>query len=435
MILIYTHKVTPRLRYIFTHFFVRILQIPITFTTVVDEFVAHNGLKMTYSKTPLGKEFFVKSHDLLFEQGLDDVEITMSTWDDVPCFFSAGKMSTVPFDIFAASFYLVSRYEEYVPFVQDQHERYPATESLAFKNDFLQKPLVDIWALKFLKSLQEKFPTYEYKTRTFEFISTIDVDNVFAYKEKGVLRNVGGLFRDILTFRLDDVVERILVLLNFKKDPYDTFDQLLKLSKELKFKTIFFFLIGDYTTYDTNVSSSNSKYRSLIKSVSDFVDVGLHPSYFTMKNDQKLKREKKKLEGIVNKPILKSRQHYLRFKLPETYQNLIDLDIAEDYSMSYADQFGFRASTCTPFYFYDLDFEIQTPLKIYPTTVMDTTLNDYLKLVPVVAKSKINLLLNEVRQVNGCFVMLFHNESLSENKRWKGWNEVYVDIVSQFNKQ
>jgi hypothetical protein len=86
LILIYTHKVTPRLRYIFTHFFVRILQIPIKFTTVVDEFVAHNGLKMTYSKTPLGKEFFVRSHDLLFEQGLDDVDISMSTWEDVPCF-------------------------------------------------------------------------------------------------------------------------------------------------------------------------------------------------------------------------------------------------------------------------------------------------------------------------------------------------------------
>jgi hypothetical protein len=146
------------------------LQIPIKFTTVVDEFVAHNGLKMTYSKTPLGKEFFVRSHDLLFEQGLDDVDISMSTWEDVPCFFLAGNTSTVPFDIFAASFYLISRYEEYVPFVQDQHERYPATESLAFKNDFLQKPLVDIWALKFLKSLQEKFPTYEYKTRKFEFM-------------------------------------------------------------------------------------------------------------------------------------------------------------------------------------------------------------------------------------------------------------------------
>jgi hypothetical protein len=103
--------------------------------------------------------------------------------------------------------------------------------------------------------------------------------------------------------------------------------------------------------------------------------------------------------------------------------------------MTYADQFGFRASTCTPFYFYDLDFEIQTPLKIYPTTVMDTTLNDYLNLVPVVAKSKINLMLDEVKQVKGCFIMLFHNETLSENKRWKGWNEVYVDVVSQLNKE
>ena len=429
----YTHKITPRVRYIFTQFFVRLLQIPVSFTTIVDEFVAHNGLKMTYSKAPLGKEFFVKSHDLLFQQGIDDVDIKMSLWDETPCFFSVGKTSTIPFDIFAASFYLISRYEEYLPYVQDEFERFPASESLAFKHEFLKKPLIDIWAFKFLSYLQEKFPVYEYKTRKFEFVSTIDVDNVFAYKQKGILRNVGGFIKDVLTLRFDIAFERFLVLLNFRKDPFDTFDILLDLTKKYKIKTIFFFLIGDYTTYDTNVSSSNAKYKSLIKSVADFVEIGLHPSYFTMKNDEKLKKEKIKLEGIVNKPVTKSRQHYLRFKLPETYQNLIDLDVKEEYSMGYADQYGFRASTCTPFYFYDLDFEIQTPLKIIPTAIMDTTLNDYLAYVPTVAKSKIDQLINEVKHVNGTFVMLFHNETLSENKRWKGWKNIYEDVISQIS--
>lgn len=429
--LIYTHKITPRLRYIFLHFFVRILKIPVSFTTKVDEFVAHNGLKMTYSKTPLGNEFFVKSHDLLFSQGIDYIDITMSTWDDKPCFFYMGKNATIPFDIFAASFYLISRYEEYLPYVQDDFERFPANESLAFKNAFLDKPLIDIWAYKFLDLLKDKFPNYDYQNRKFEFISTIDVDNVFAYKQKGILRNIGGFFRDLFTFKLDILFERVTVLLNFKHDPYNTFDEIISLSKKYNIKTIFFFLLGDYSTYDTNVSSSNNKYKLLIKSVADYAEIGLHPSYFTMQNAQKLKKEKMRLESIVNMPIKRSRQHYLRFKLPETYQNLIDLEINNDFSMGYADQIGFRASTCTPFYFYDLDYEIQTPLKIIPISVMDTTLNDYLGYVPNVAKSKIIKLISEVKKVNGTFVLLFHNETLSENKRWKGWNKIYEEILSQ----
>ena len=82
MLLIYTHKITPRLNYIFKHFFGRILNIQITFTTKVDEFVAHNGPKITYSKAPLGTEFFIRSHDLLFEQGINDIDIKIYNWDD-----------------------------------------------------------------------------------------------------------------------------------------------------------------------------------------------------------------------------------------------------------------------------------------------------------------------------------------------------------------
>jgi len=317
--------------------------------------------------------------------------------------------------------------------VQDAHERFSATDSLAHKNKFLDKPLIDIWALKFLGLFKEKFPDCEQQKREFEFITTFDIDNVFAYRHKGFIRNIGGFFRDLIRFQFRNLVTRVMVLTRFRKDPYDTYDLILSLSKKHQLKTIFFFLIGDYTTYDTNVSSSNASYKSLIKSIADYVDVGLHPSYFTMKNADKLKREKQRLEQIVNIPIKKTRQHYLRLKLPETYQYLIDLEVEEDYSMGYAKHYGFRASTCTPFYFYDLDFEIQTPLKIIPFAVMDTTLNDYLEYVPAVAKSKIKKLIAEVKAVSGTFVLLFHNETLSETDRWKGWSKMYEELMEELD--
>jgi hypothetical protein len=429
MLLIYSHKVTPRVRYIFKHIFTRTLLVSVNFTSKVEEFVAHNGPKMTYAKAPLGNEFFVKSNNLLFEQGVNDMDIVIQKWDDVPCFFKTGSKSAIPYDIFAATFYLITRYEEYLPHVKDKHGRFTAEQSLAFKYGFLEKPVVDIWAYKLLEALKEKFPNYDYKTRDYKFVSTIDIDNAYAYKYKSLVRGVGGFFNDLLRLRLVNVWYRFAVTFNIIKDPFDTFQQIIDIRKEKNIRTIFFFLIGDYSTFDTNVSASKNKYRLLIKEMVDYARVGLHPSYFTMKSTSLLKKEKLRLEGIINMPIQRSRQHYLRFSLPETYQNLIDLEIEEDYSMGYASNVGFRASTCTPFYFYDLDFEIQTPLKVFPFALMDTTLNDYMKLTPRQSLGRIRDLKNEVKAVNGMFITLFHNESLSDYKRWKGWRRLYDSMV------
>lgn len=433
MILVYTHKITPRVRYTFKHILTRTLLIPVDFTTKIEEFVAHNGPKLSYTKTPLGSEFFIKSNDLLYEQGVNDLDIIINNWDSVPCFFATNIKSAIPFDIFAASFYLISRYEEYLPHVKDVHGRYTAEQSLGYKKGFLERPVVDIWAYKFLKVLKEKFPTYTYKERSYNFISTIDIDNAFAYKHKSLVRSVGGFLNDLVQFRLYDVWNRFTVTFNIKSDPFDTFQKILRFKKEYDVQTIFFFLIGDYTTFDTNVSASKQKYRLLIKQMVDYARVGLHPSYFSMKNAALLKKEKERLESITNTPVKSSRQHYLRFSLPETYQHLIDLEIEEDYSMGYASNVGFRAGTCTPFYFYDLDFEIQTPLKVYPFALMDTTLNDYMKLTPKQSLGRIRDLRNEVKAVNGTFITLFHNESLSDYLRWKGWKRLYESMLKIAN--
>lgn len=282
-----------------------------------------------------------------------------------------------------------------------------------------------------MELLKEKFPDYDFPERKFEFISTINVDNVFAFKQKGIVRNTVGFIKDLFSFRFSELLERLLVLLNIRKDPYDTFAEIVALSKKENIQTIFYFLLSEYTTYDTNISPSNFVYKSLIKSIADYLEVGLLPSHFTMKNAVKLKKEKDRMEQIVNKPILKSRQHYVRFILPDTYQNLVELGIEEDHSMGYMDHIGFRASTCTPFYFYDLDFEIQIPIKLHPFAVSDLTLKNHFNYVPAVAKSKIKELINEVKNVDGTFIMIFHNKTMSRNSHNKNWNQVYTDIISE----
>ena len=267
MLLVYTHKITPRLTYIFRHVFVRILRIPIDFTTKVEEFIAHNGPKITYSKIPLGNEFFIRNHDLLFDQGINDRTIKLSYWDDITCFFPTGEKSSIPFDLFAASFYLITRYEEYQPHVTDKHGRFSANQSLAFQGDFLEKPLVDVWAFKLLKTLQKKFPDYEFRTRDFRFISTINVNEAFAFKHKGLIRNIGSFFSDLVKFNFRGIIRQIAVVLSIKEDPYNTYEHLLELRKQYGVRTLFFFLFSEYTTFDKNVSTTNNRYKLLVKSV------------------------------------------------------------------------------------------------------------------------------------------------------------------------
>lgn len=430
MILVYTHKITPRFSYIFKHIFVRILNVPVSFTTKVEEFVAYNGMKMNYSKQALGKEFFVKANNLLFEQGINDVEIAMSSWGTaIPCFFNAGVKSAIPFDIFAASFYLISRYEEYLPHVRDEHECFPVEESLAHQHDFLKKPLVDIWAYKFFDALKERFPNQETETRSYQFISSFDVNQAFIYRSRGVIRTLTGFIVDFFTLRLSAFFERIWVLLKIKKDPYDTYDEIVRINKKYSIRTFVFFLISNATTYDNNISITKNRFFLLIKSMSDYVKVGLNASYGTMKDEVLLKKELQKLASIINTPVSKSRQHMLRNYLPQTYQNLIDMEVEEDHSMGYPNAIGFRASTCSPYYFYDLDFEIQTPLKIVPFAVSDTVLNEVLQLSPKKALQQVTQICRQVRSVNGTFSVLFHNEVLSDYEQWKGWSTFYEKVV------
>jgi DNA-directed RNA polymerase subunit L len=152
-----------------------------------------------------------------------------------------------------------------------------------------------------------------------------------------------------------------------------------------------------------------------------------------MRDFNKLKEEKKRLESIINQPVTKSRQHFLRFDLPETFQNLVDLEIEEEYSMGYASHYGFRTGTCTPFYFYDMEHEIQTPLKLFPFAVMDVTLKDYLQYSNKKSFQIMKQLADEVKKVNGTFITLNHNETFNEFGRFKGWKSIYERLFKYLN--
>ena len=140
-------------------------------------------------------------------------------------------------------------------------------------------------------------------------------------------------------------------------------------------------MVGNYGTYDKNISHRKSGLKNLVKKIANTdAEIGIHPSYDSYLRKRKIKQEKKRLETILEKPVHQSRQHYLKLKIPATYQQLIELGITDDYSMGFASKSGFRAGICTPFPFFDLTTNESTSLIIHPFCIMDTTLKVYKKI-------------------------------------------------------
>ena len=427
MLLVYTHKITPRVTYTFKHICKRILGIEVRFTSKVEDFIAHDSLKMSYTKQPLSSELFIRSNDLLFETGLSDIDINVQTWENTKGFFPTGERSDLPFDIFAAAFYLLSRYEEYLPHVKDDYGRFLASESLAFVNKFLQQPVVDIWAYKLKNVLSERFPNYEFPVRSYNVQPVIDVPMAYYFKNKGFLRTIGGTLNDLRRLRLKQLYFRYLVLFGFKRDPYDTFKWIIRRQKQHNFKFTVLFLIGDYSTYDKNINTNKKDFISLMKSVADYCDVGLKASYFSLTDISILKKEKLKMESITHTDLKAVRHSFSKLNLPTSYRNLVELEIHQDYTMGYINTLGFRAGTCTPFQFYDLDYEVQTPLQINPYHCLDFGLLKYNSLLD--KTEHLQKIINEVKAVNGTFTTVFHNYSFSDLDRWKGYRSLFNLIL------
>src|SRR6186713_601192 len=150
--LLYNPHITPRLSYIVNFVSKELFDEPMEITTDRELFTAYPGAKLNYSDTEIAdSDFFIRSHALLFETGIIPRNIECFDLNFHRAFFPTE--GDIPFDIFAASFYLLSRYEEYLPNEKDEYGRYSHVQSLAFREGFLDIPLINIWIQELKKAL------------------------------------------------------------------------------------------------------------------------------------------------------------------------------------------------------------------------------------------------------------------------------------------
>ena len=430
--LILVPKITNRLFYIFELVLKEELGIEFKFTTDEEKFLSYNGAKLHYGTTPLNEEpgLFQQAVKLLFERDIYDQDLKICDFNDTKAIYPVfNDKSSFSFDIFAASFYIISRYEEYLPHVSDIYNRFQPQDSILYKMEVIEKPIINIWAVELGKKIIARYPEIQLKKKTFKFIPTYDIDAAWAYKNKGIFRTTAAFAKDILFFNKKELKERWAVLRDKKIDPFDTFDYQIELQKELKLKPLYFILCGDYNTNDKNISIRNKEFQNLIKRLGDYALVGIHPSFSSYLKKDVVKEEISRLSEVLNREVTMSRQHFLRLSLPTTYQILIELDVTDDYSMGYASQAGFRAGYADTFQFFDLENDIKTKLNIHPFALMDGTMRDYLDLDVYESYEKAKKLVDEVKNVNGTFILLWHNETLSGEKRWEGWITLYRKIL------
>lgn len=425
MILILVDYITERQIFTFDFIFKRNKN-AYKLTNDLEQFLAFEGDKFNYSVREVDHVLQFPPAAILFEEDIKiDIEKNMTRfkWSGTEII----QFYKVP-DPFASVFYLLSDYTNYLPKKRDEHNRAISKHSLSASFDWLEKCKTDEWTVLLLTYLSKKGFSIVLPSNQTNLLLTFDIDNTFAYRLKDGARGKLATLKDYLRLDKKRIAERKEVRAKQCKDPYDTFDYMRALAeRELEVKL--FYLVGDFTKYDRNISVKDARHQRHIYQTAQNLSVGLHPSYKSNANRSQLKEEKKRLETIVKKDIHFSRQHFLKLNIPNTYRDLIQLGFTDDYSSGYADAVGFRLGTSNAIPFFDLLRNEITNLTLHPFAYMDGTLNQYLGLSIEDAIHKMKALYDEVSKYGGDFISIWHNETIGDYGIWKGWRTVLDAMI------
>jgi len=429
-LLIFSEQISNRLTYTLDFIFKDYLKVEYALTDDKNKFRKYNKAKIFYGEDNTIDAFVIPAEKLLFETDVHPCKVSVEEIGGVKVLFPANsKKADFPFDIFAAVFYQLSRYEEYNYKFSKNQFRFPAAESIAYKHQFLNLPIVHIWIEELVKAIKNKFPEFEFSHPQYKFLPTFDIDNAYAYLYKSFWRTVGATAKSVFLFRFSDYFDRWLTFFGIQQDKYDSYDYIKQIVDENNLQPVWFFLLGNYGKFDKNIKHNRLEFKKLISALSQKYQTGIHPSFTSNDKKEQLSTEIYRLEQITGKKVNKSRQHFLRMQLPGTYRQLIEAGITEDYSLGYAEELGFRAGVAVPFYFFDIEQDKKTNLKIIPFQMMDVTLRRYKQYTIEESQNVLKSLIKITQKYHGTFVSLWHNESLGTDKYWMGWRSVFVTMV------
>jgi len=336
-------------------------------------------------------------------------------------------------DIIAATFFMLSRWEETVVPTRDEHGRFPATASVAYKQGFLDRPIIDEYALILREWLKVFLPGWQPKQHHFSVKLSHDVDHVKRFSTLSQAVRVLG--SDLLKRRNPRRAWQTtteLAIQTFRPDQTADMQGLALLSElatQHHLDAAFYFMAAAPSPFDSGYDPASPTVRALIQHLrQQGFEIGFHPSYHTFDNLARLAREKAQLEAILGKALSGGRQHYLHFRVPDTWRHWEEVGLTYDSTLGYADHEGFRCGTCHPFAPFDIQQNRPLNLQEVPIIAMDRTLQRYRGFSPLQAAQRIVALACRCQQVEGMFTLLWHSSTIDSDNG--PWTAAYRQIIA-----
>ncbi len=427
-IVIYTEEASPRLQYTCRFIFSHVLHVPhriVTEKAAIKKF----DIVISYAVVPQ-KGLHILPSGLLGQKGITAEKPRLVNERQLYLFRSE-PVAGFHFDVFSAIFWLISRYEEWQHFEADKHGRFEFKSSLLCNQKSHLIPVVDRWIAELADAIRTIFPDFASPANKFRVISTIDVDNLYAYRGKGLFRTTGAILKDILRMDFDNLKERMAVVFGRKTDPFDVYEEVADFCRLHKVPLFFFFLLRNGTRYDRTLNPGSNEFSKVFRILKESqAHAGIHPSYDSVRNDRLLVREQQFFERHIGRKASISRQHFLRYDVRTTPKLLMKQGIKADFTMGYAGSPGFRAGTSHPFYYYDFENEQSTEFLLVPFCVMEGAYTVYQHTAAGDALEPMLQLAREIKKTGGYFITAFHERSFYD-RLYPGFGNLYKKLLQK----
>ncbi len=343
-----------------------------------------------------------------------------------------GRAVVFDCDLVASTLFLLSRWEEIVTPTRDEYGRMPFNESVAYRQGFLDRPLVDEYAFVLREWLKVLLPEWTPTLNRFSVKLGHDIDAIGPFSSLG---NAARLLAGDLVRRRDPVLAaetaRLALLQGLaprRTAFYEGIFRLAEISRRYAMDSAFYFMAADPGPYDSGYDPASRPVREAIRGLQNFgFEIGFHAGYETLGDPYRLAEEKSRFDAVLGRSRYGGRQHFLRFRVPDTWRQLEQLGLAYDSTMTFAGHEGFRCGTCHSYRPFDIDANRVLDIQELPLIAMDGTLRKYRRLTPAEAERCVSQLAKRCRAVEGTFTLLWHNSSLSGE--WASWASSYESMV------
>lgn len=405
-----------------------------------DEFFAYpDEYWLKTESMPKDRGIFFFNSDFFSEyKGEDNLPIIFGNSD----FQVMEKHLYVGLDILGSCFFMLSRYEEYVIKKRDKFDRFDYKDSIAYKNNFLDRPIVNEYIEILWCAIKSICSNAKRRQTNYTVLPTHDIDKPFGILYDSKWQIIRHFVGDILYKRgyktsykrLKNIFHRCYSPQYFIKQGNEVFDFVINLSRCYNLKNIFFFMNSKKTCLDGNYYVDYPDVKKLLeKVIAAGHTVGLHPSYDSYLNPKEIAKESAHISNVLrniqNGRLVGGRQHYLRWNNPITWQAYESAGLKMDSTLTFAGHVGFRCGVCYPYTVYDVVNRKTLGIKEMPLIVMDGTLFEYMHLSHDQALKICEKLARKCRRYNGYFVFLWHNTMLYTEENRKFYRKLLESVI------